>query len=119
MKANHPPRGVDGWPPGPSKGLDPGPSRAWARALVGPPGPLWAPRALVGRALVGPYGPGPCGPPWALMGPALMGPPDIHMYLYIYICIICNHTKLRPGGGCRFFQLYLTRQQTRSSHIYI
>ena len=75
-------------PPGPFKGLGPGPLRAplgplraWARALLraplGPlkglgPGPLkgppwallraWA-RALL-RAPLGPYG-----PPWALMGP--------------------------------------------------
>ena len=36
---------------------------SWAlvgRALVGPPGPLWA---------------GPCGPPWATVGQALMGLP--------------------------------------------
>ena len=32
---------------------------------------------------------------------------------------MCIHTRLRPGGGCRLFQLYLTTQQTRSSHIYI
>ena len=46
----------------------------WAhvgRALVSTPGPLWAgrlwaPRALVGGALMGP--PGPCRPPWALVG---------------------------------------------------
>ena len=50
----------------------------WAlvgRALMGPPGPLWAgplwaPRGPYGP---GPYGPGPCGPPgpswaWALIG---------------------------------------------------
>ena len=54
------------WPPG----------RLWAE-------PLWAPWALVGRALVGPLGacgPGPCGRPgplwalWALVGRALVGP---------------------------------------------
>ena len=36
-------------------------------------------------------------------------------YIYIYIFI----QNLGLGGGCRLFQLYLTRQQTRSSHIHI
>ena len=39
-------------------------------ALMGLPGPLWAEPL---RASLGPYGPGPYGPPWALMGWALMG----------------------------------------------
>ena len=51
MKANQPPGRVDGWPPGPFKGQALGPLSAWARALVGPPGPLWAPWALVGPRL--------------------------------------------------------------------
>ena len=49
------------------------------QALVGTPGPLWAGRALVGRALVP--------PPWALMGQALIGPATIYRYKYIYVYI--------------------------------
>ena len=45
------------------------PCREETQSLVGP---LWAPWALVGRALVGPMG--PCGPPWAIVGRALVGP---------------------------------------------
>ena len=43
------------------------------RALVGPPGSLWAGPF---RATLGPCGPGPCWPPWALMGQV--------DYIYIY-----------------------------------
>ena len=70
----------------------------WATcALVGPPGPLWAGPLW---PPLGPYGPGPCGRSWALMGRALMGPPDIRLYIYIYIFYITrNHTKLRLGEG--------------------
>ena len=43
-------------------------------ALVGPPGPLWAPMGPCGSpwALVGTLG--PCGIPWALVGRALLRP---------------------------------------------
>ena len=70
-----------------------GPLRASARALVGPPEPLWAPWALVGQALVGPALVGA----WALMGPDPNGLKYIRgglhqitqnyksEYIYIYI----------------------------------
>ena len=47
----------------------------WAlmgRALMGPPGPLWA--GPVGPALVGPPGPLWAWPLWAPMGPCELGP---------------------------------------------
>ena len=40
------------------------------------------------------------------------------MYIYIiYTYISYVYTRLRPEEGCRFFQLYLTTQQTRFSHM--
>ena len=78
-----PPRGVDGWPPGPFKGLGPGPLRAplgplraWARALVGPPGPLWATLGPCGPLWAGPLWAGPlwAWPLWAPLGPHGPGP---------------------------------------------
>ena len=38
------------------------------------------------------------------------------MYMYIYQLFTQNSGL---GGECRFLQLYLATQQTRSSHIYI
>ena len=48
----------------------------WAlvgQALVGTPGPLWAPLGPCG--LPGPLWAGPLWAPWALVGRALVGPP--------------------------------------------
>ena len=101
MKANHPPGGGDGWPPGPFKRLGPGPLRAWAWALVGPLGPLWAPVGPCGP--LGPCGPGPCGPALAL-GPGVAVEMHSkrrlhHASHHRYICVVFGSGRRRPFSG--------------------
>ena len=82
-------------PCGPPWALEGLPGLLWAPLGPCGPGPCGLPRALVGRALVGPLG--PLWAPWALMGWALMG----HAGIYI----AC-------GRGP-----FWTRQEMRNSHI--